>query len=244
MAEKPPAKKKPAPPGVTASEEEKGRLEAAHGGEGDNDENLKEQVLEAALPDAAFDGFTDRLLAKAGKTAGLDEGALARLFPDGPLSLIEFYSQAADAEMELRLAAMELPKMKIRQRIAAAVLARLSVVKPHKEAARRAAATLSLPMHAATAARLLYRSVDAMWRAAGDTSTDFNFYTKRGILAGVYGATLLRWFNDTSEDEAATSDFLAARIENVMQFEKFKAEAKKTLGNLPVFGDWLKPKEK
>ena len=99
--------------------------------------------------------------------------------------------------MEKRLAAMNLPAMKIRERIAAAVLARLSILKPHKEAARRAGATLSLPMHAALAAKLMYHSVDAMWRAVGDTSTDFNFYTKRGILAGVYGATLLRWFNDS-----------------------------------------------
>ena len=76
---------------------------------------------------------------------------------------------------------------------------RLEILKPHKEAARRAAAFLSLPLNAALGAKLLYRTVDAMWRAAGDTSTDFNFYTKRAILAGVYASTLMRWFNDTSE---------------------------------------------
>jgi ubiquinone biosynthesis protein COQ9 len=204
----------------------------------DDDAALKEGVLAAALPDAAFDGFTDAVLVKAGKAAGLDKDGLTRLFPDGPLSLIAWYSASADAGMEKLLAAMDLPKMKIRERIAAAVLARLLVLKANKEAARRASATLSLPTHAGLAARLLYNSVDAMWRAVGDTSTDFNFYTKRGILAGVYGATLLRWFNDTSEDEAATQEFLAARIENVMQFEKFKAEAKKTLAKFPAFGSW------
>jgi ubiquinone biosynthesis protein COQ9 len=98
---------------------------------------------------------------------------------------------------------------------------------------------LSLPMHAALGAKLLYRTVDAMWRAAGDTSTDFNFYTKRGILAGVYASTAMRWFNDTSADEKPTDEFLAARIENVMQFEKFKAKAKEALANLPAFGDIL-----
>ena len=202
-------------------------------------------MLAAALPDAAFDGFTEKVLEKAGKAAeGLDSDGVARLFPDGPLSLIEFYSVWTDAEMEKRLAAMDLPKMKIRERIAAAVLARLSILKPNKEAARRGAASLSLPVHAGLAAKLMYQSVDAMWRAVGDTSTDFNFYTKRGILAGVYGATLLRWFNDTSEDENVTTSFLAARIENVMQFEKFKAQAKKALGNFPAFANWGKPKEK
>ncbi len=95
----------------------------------------------------------------------------------------------------------------------------------------------------ALAAKLMYRSVDAMWRAVGDSSTDFNFYTKRGILAGVYGATLLRWFNDSSEDETVTTEFLAARIENVMQFEKFKAQAKKAFAGFPSFSDFGKPKK-
>jgi ubiquinone biosynthesis protein COQ9 len=142
--------------------------------------------------------------------------------------------------MEAALAAQDLKAMKIRQRIATAVKARLSALAPHKEAARRAAALLSLPMHAATGARLIYATVDAMWRAAGDTATDFNFYTKRGILAGVYGATAMRWF--TTEDEKQVDDFLAARIENVMQFEKFKAKAKEALSNFPAFADWAKPK--
>jgi ubiquinone biosynthesis protein COQ9 len=129
--------------------------------------------------------------------------------------------------MRARLAQVDMAALKIRMRIALAVKTRIAILRPHKEAARRAAAFLSLPPHAPLAAKLLYRTVDAIWRAAGDTATDFNFYSKRGILAGVYTATLLRWFNDASEDEGPTDAFLAARIENVMQFEKFKARAKK-----------------
>ena len=207
-----------------------------------DDAALKQAVLDAALSDAAFDGITAAVLTKAGARAGVAADELARLFPDGPLSLLEFYSTWADAQMEAKLAATDLKAMKIRQRIAAAVKARLSVLAPHKEAARRAAALLSLPMHAALGAKLVYRTVDAMWRAAGDTSTDFNFYTKRGILAGVYGSTAMRWFNDTGEDEKATDEFLAARIENVMQFEKFKAKAKEALSNFPAFTNFTKSK--
>src|SRR4051812_5817891 len=207
-----------------------------------DDQAAREAVLAASLPHAAFDGFTDSVLQKAAMEAGVKD--VARLFENGPISLVEFYSTWADAQMEAKLAAADLKAMKIRQRIAAAVKARLSVLAPHKEAARRAAALLSLPMHAALGARLVYRTVDAMWRAAGDTSTDFNFYTKRGILAGVYGSTAMRWFNDTGEDEKATDEFLAARIENVMQFEKFKAKAKDALSNFPAFADWGKPKKK
>ena len=207
-----------------------------------DDQTMREAVLAAALPHAAFDGFTDGLLQKAGAEAGVAEADLARLFENRILSLVEFYSVHTDARMEARLAGMDLKAMKIRERIATAVKTRLAILKPHKEAARRAAAFLSLPMHAALGAKLAYRTVDSMWRAAGDTSTDFNFYTKRGILAGVYGSTAMRWFNDTSTDEKTTDDFLAARIENVMQFEKFKAKAKEALSNFPAFGDWAKPK--
>ena len=198
-------------------------------------------MLAAALKDAAFDGFSDSMLAKAGKTAGADKAALELLFPQGALSLIEFYSHDVDAQMEKMLAGMDLAKRKIRERIKLAVLARIAILKPNKEAARRAAAALSLPMHAALGAKLLYASVDAMWRAAGDSSTDFNFYTKRGILAGVYGSVLMRWFNDTGDDESVTEKFLDDRIENVMQFEKFKAKAKDALANFPNFADWGKP---
>jgi ubiquinone biosynthesis protein COQ9 len=205
-----------------------------------DDQTAREAVLAAALPHAAFDGFTDSVLQKAAMEARVKD--VARLFENGPISLVEFYSTWADAQMETKLATADLKAMKIRQRIAAAVKARLSVLAPHKEAARRAAALLSLPMHAALGAKLVYRTVDAMWRAAGDTSTDFNFYTKRGILAGVYGSTAMRWFNDTGEDEKATDEFLAARIENVMQFEKFKAKAKEALSNFPAFANFTKPK--
>jgi len=209
-----------------------------------DDQQMREAVLAAALPHAAFDGLTDSLLQKAGSEAGVGKADLARLFENGALSLVEFFSTHTDTEMEKRLAAMDLKAMKIRARIATAVTTRLAILKPHKEAARRAAAMLALPMHAALGAKLMYQTVDAMWRATGDTSTDFNFYTKRGILAGVYGSTAVRWFNDTSEDEKPTDDFLAARIENVMQFEKFKAKTKEALSNFPMFADWAKPKSK
>jgi ubiquinone biosynthesis protein COQ9 len=209
-----------------------------------DDEALRAAVLAAALPHAAFDGFTDAVLQKAAAEAGVSKTELARLFEDGPISLVEYFSTHTDAQMEKQLAATDLKAMKIRERIATAVKTRLTVLKPHKEAARRAAAVLSLPLHAALGAKLVYRTVDAMWRAAGDTSTDFNFYTKRGILAGVYASTAMRWFNDTSDDEKATDEFLAARIDNVMQFEKFKAKAKDALSNFPMFADWAKPKPK
>lgn len=203
------------------------------------DAELKAAIVDAALLHVPFDGFTDKVLRQAGEEAGAGKETVARLFPDGPLSLVEACSTFVDEELERRLSALDLKSLKVRERIATAVLTRLDILRPQKEAARRAAAFLSLPPHLPLATKLLYQTVDVMWRAAGDTSTDFNFYTKRAILAGVWSATLLRWFNDTTEHEQATRDFLAARIENVMTFEKFKAEVNQALDRLPSLADVL-----
>jgi ubiquinone biosynthesis protein COQ9 len=201
------------------------------------DEARKAAVLKAALVHAAEDGFSERTLTRAATDSGIGCEMMLHLFPDGPASLVAYYSAQTDAEMEKRLGARKLADMKVRERIATAVLARLAVLKPHKESARRAAAFLMMPANAALALTLLYRTVDAMWRSAGDTSTDFNFYTKRAILAGVYSTTLMRWFTDKTEDESETHAFLDARIANVMQFEKFKAGVRERAKDMPSFAD-------
>ncbi len=203
-------------------------------------DEVKASVLDVALKRAPDEGFTDAMLAAAGKDAGAPAEMLVHLFPQGAADLVAFFSEQSDAAMEDALAEKNLTEMKVRERISAAVLARIDAIRPHKEAARRAAAFLLMPAHVPLGMKFLYQTVDAMWRAAGDTSTDFNFYTKRAILSAVYSSTLMRWFNDASPNESATREFLAARIENVMQFEKFKAEMRERTKEMPSFADVLK----
>jgi ubiquinone biosynthesis protein COQ9 len=202
---------------------------------------VKDAVLAAALVHAPFDGFTDKVLQQAAADAGVARNELARLFPEGPLSLVEAFSESADAEMGRLLAKAKLSKLRIRERIVLAVKMRIAVLRPHKEAARRAGAFLTLPPHAAMGVRLLYRTVDAIWRGIGDTSTDFNFYTKRAILAGVYSSTLLRWFSDSSDDEEITNTFLQRRIDEVMRFEKFKAQVRERARGWPGLSGIFNP---
>jgi ubiquinone biosynthesis protein COQ9 len=203
--------------------------------------NPKDAVLEAALAHVAFDGFTDSVLARAADEAAVSRADMRRLFPDGALSLVETFSEWADAEMIREFDRQNVAALKIRERIALAVKMWLAVLKPHKEAARRAAIFLTLPPHATTGAKLLYRTVDAIWRAIGDTSTDFNFYTKRAILAGVYSTTLMRWFSDSSGAEKETDEFLRRRIDDVMKFEKFKTQIRERFDSLPSLADILNP---
>ena len=138
-----------------------------------------------------------------------------------------------DRRMLAELATLDLDSMKIRMKIATAVRVRLEQNVAHREAVRRALSMLALPQNSALAMRLLYRTVDAMWHAAGDTATDHNFYTKRGLLGGVYSATLLCWLNDNSDGFSATWTFLDRRIAEVMRIPKALAGIGKLAGRLP-----------
>jgi ubiquinone biosynthesis protein COQ9 len=172
----------------------------------------REAIVAAALPHVPFDGWTERALVAGARSAGMEASEAARLFPRGPVEAIEVYSGMADRAMAEAVAALP-AETKMRERVAAGLRARLDFVAPHKEAARRATNTLALPHNAPTGLRLLYRTVDALWHAAGDKATDFNFYTKRAILAAICSATFLYWFNDRSIDHAATLKFLERRLD-------------------------------
>ncbi len=197
---------------------------------------LRHDVHEAALAHVPFDGWQDRILSAAAGDLGIEEMEAERAFPGGAMELLEFHLADADQRMIRALEGAGLANMRIRERIAFAIRTRLEQNAPHKEAIRRAVAVLSLPQNAPLATRSLYNTCHAIWRAAGDTATDFNFYTKRMILAGVYSSTLLVWLNDESEGHAQSWAFLDRRIENVMQFEKAKGRLRSLAGRLGDFG--------
>ncbi|WP_341702205.1 COQ9 family protein [Ferrovibrio sp.] len=193
----------------------------------------KRALLEALLAHVPFDGWTARALAAAAKDCGHDAGLVARAFPEGAVDALDFWIAETDAAMLRALESRDLAGMKIRDRVRTAVLLRLELAAAHREAVRRALALEALPQHAPRALRQVYRTVDAIWYAAGDTATDFNFYTKRLLLAGVYSTTLLRWLDDRSEGFAATAAFLDRRLADVMRIEKAKGRLAKLAGRLP-----------
>ena len=185
-------------------------------------EDIRKAVLDAALPEITFDGWSDDVLARAGEAAGIDDNSLHLAFSGGVGDLIAAFSSQGDAVM---LATLDTPDdMKIRDRIRHAVRVRLEADTDHREAARRAAGWLSLPGRQALGGRLVYATADHIWHWAGDKATDYNHYSKRLILSGVLGATRLVWFGDESDGNEKSWAFLDRRIENVMQFEKAKAK--------------------
>lgn len=192
----------------------------------DPDAGLRDQLADAMAAEAAFDGWTRTALAAGARRLELQQGEADRLFPGGPVQVLTHLSQRADFRTVEDMEKEGVGALKIRDRIKGAVRIRLERHAGEREAVRRALALLSLPFNAGVALKLLYKTVDAMWYAAGDTSTDFNFYTKRATLAGVYSSTLLYWLNDRSPGAEATWAFLDRRIDDVMKIEKLKSQVR------------------
>ena len=189
----------------------------------DRIEAARERILDTALPHVVFDGWTEATLRRAAAEAG-DDMALARLaFPRGGIDMALAFHRRADRELGRALDRADLGSMRVRDRIAFAVKKRIEIVAPHREAVRRGASLFSLPMNAPDGARAIWETAHLIWTRCGDSSTDYNWYTKRAILASVISSTKLYWLGDQSTDFASTWAFLDRRIENVMQFEKGKA---------------------
>lgn len=186
--------------------------------------------LAPGIADAAiFDGWSDAALIAAAEGAGVDRDIARLAFKDGAMGMIRAWIETIDRAMAEALPPKVLAAMKIRERIRSLVQFRLDAVAGREEALRRASAIMAMPQNVAAALKTGWHSADVMWRLAGDTAADWNHYSKRAILASLYGATLAVFLDDESEDKADTRAFLDRRIEGVMRFEKFK-------------NSWLQPK--
>lgn len=189
-------------------------------------DELRDALAERLPAHAVFDGWGASALTAAAGELGVPADRAELCFPGGAVEMIDAWFAAIDRDMAARLSELDLRAMKIRDRIRAAVLARLDAAAAHPDALRRALAILARPDHLARAGRLTWRAADIMWRAIGDTSVDFAWYSKRTTLAALYAATMTAWMDDDSEGFADTRAFLDRRIDNVMAFERFKARIK------------------
>lgn len=193
----------------------------------------RDQAVAATLPHVALDGWTTKALRAGLADAGFDPADLTLVFPRGPIEAIEVWCDLADRRMAEAVGALDLASMRVRDRVTAAIRLRLEQNAGYREAAARATALLALPHNASVAARITARTVDAIWRAIGDRSADFSWYTKRASLAAIYGATMLYWLRDDSEGAEATLRFLDRRIEAIMLIPKVQRRLGELAARLP-----------
>ena len=182
----------------------------------------KNRLVEAAVMHVAFDGWSDDTLKLAASDCGISLAEAQALFPRGAVDLALAYHHAGDDQMVAQMAETDLSVMRYSARVAHAIRLRLELA--DKEAVRRGTTLFALPQNAGDGAKAIWGTADRIWEALGDTSRDVNWYTKRMTLSAVYSSVVLFWLGDTSEDQHATWEFLDRRIDNVMQFEKTKAQ--------------------
>ena len=187
-------------------------------------EQLRRRLARAVGENAVFDGWTRAAIDSAAAQLGIAREQARLAMPKMQAGMIDLYIQEVDRALEEWFTPERLESLKIREKIRALVWKRLEIMGPAREAVRRALAILAMPQNVPLALRISWRSTDLMWRIAGDTSTDFNHYTKRMTLGAVYASTLLAWLDDQSEGWSDTAAFLDRRIDNVMEFEKLKAQ--------------------
>ncbi|HEU0310508.1 MAG TPA: COQ9 family protein [Sphingomicrobium sp.] len=186
-------------------------------------ESLRQKLALPVGEHAAFDGWTMKAVDSAAAAIGVDSAKARLAFPKDAVHMIDAYIQGVDAALEAHFTPKRIGALKVRERIRALVWYRLETMAPAREAVRTGLSILALPQNVPLALKAGWRSADLMWRLAGDTATDYNHYTKRLILSGVYASTLLVWLDDQGEDWHETGAFLDRRLADVMRFEKWKA---------------------
>lgn len=186
----------------------------------------KAELLAAALPHVAFDGWTEETFRAAITDSGVDPTVARAVCPRGAVDLAVAFHFAGDKALSKRLKSADLSDLRFRDRVAQAVRWRLEGIED-KEAVRRGTTLFALPQYAGDGARLVWNTAHVIWDGLGDTATDYNYYTKRATLSGVYASTVLFWLGDESIGHQATWDFLDRRIDNVMQIETIKAQVRK-----------------
>ncbi|MCW2236312.1 COQ9 family protein [Azospirillum canadense] len=197
---------------------------------------VRDDILVSTLPNIVFDGWSMTALRDGAQMAGYDTATMHRAFPGGIPELVEHFGVWTDRRMMVELDKHPLADMKVRDRIALAIRTHFEVLEPHLEAKRRLIAYLAMPQNLGLGLRLLYRTVDAMWFAAGDTATDFNHYTKRATLGAVLSSATFYWLDDRSEGHVETWAFIDRRLDDVMNMGKAMSamgRAGRLLSHLP-----------
>jgi len=187
-------------------------------------DELRLHLAPAIAEAAVFDGWSEEAVDSAAWAKQVDPAVARLAFSGGPMDMICAWIETIDESMREAFAPETMGVMKVRERIRALVQFRLDAVDGREEALKRALTVMAMPQNISRSVKAGWSSADAMWHLAGDTSTDYNHYTKRAILAGIYSATLAVFADDTSEGKAETRAFLERRIDGVMKFEKAKAQ--------------------
>ena len=194
----------------------------------------KQKILISAKKHIVFDGWSKKIIESISLDLRIKENEIYKIFPPGYLDILKFYFKETEKNMIKETKnKINLISLRTHERIYEIILLRLKININDQELIRKTLVFLSKPKHNRLGLKYLYKTVDNIWYLAGDNSTNFNFYTKRIILASIYSATVLYWLNDNSENKINTNNFLLARLKNTSIFSKVKDTLSSIFKNIP-----------
>ena len=189
--------------------------------------DIRDAILDKLLPEVVFDGWSMEHVTKAADELGYDDLIVTAAFPDGLIDVMDAFADKADREMMKALVDVNPDDLRVRDRVRTALVTRFEQLGPHKDAVRESLKFWLNPLRKPRAGKITWRTADVIWDWAGDTATDYNRYTKRGLLSGIIASSTLVWVNDHDPDMAKTARFIDGRIDNVMQLGGLMAKFKK-----------------
>ena len=192
-------------------------------------QDRKQKFLYYVLDDINLNGWSKNFFDSYSREGIFTNNEIRVFFPNGRVDFLRYWFDISEKLMLEDLSKVEIQELKVREKIKKIIRVRLERWKSYKVAIKRTLPILIMPSSDTLLSCSLMKTSDSIWKSAGDRSVDFNFYTKRGLLLGVYSTTLIFWLDDNSKDDQKTWEFLDRRVEEVLQIPKVKTRINETL---------------
>ena len=196
------------------------------------------EVLKCAKIFVLEKGLTKNSLENISKRYGLDINETELLFPEGNIDFIKFTLEQLNHDLEEYCKKIDLIRLPVHKRIRKVLLSKISLMNKNKLFYRSIFLNLLIPKKNFSLSNQLYKSVDQIWFIAGDSSTDFNFYTKRLILSGIYSRVILFFFNNKDQEEL--ENILDESLKRVSKIPEIKSKLKIFKDYLPKIANFVK----
>ena len=196
-----------------------------------SDYKKKIKIFELTKKIVSIDGWSENILVKL-VSKNIDRSELAYFFPNGYKDIFKFSLDEINNSLEITISKTNIINLPLNKRIKKILMTRIEILNKDKKFYNKTFNHLLLPQNTKILKKNLYKSVDTMWYLAGDNSTDFNFYTKRLILSGIYVSTLLIFFNKNIEEAENNID---KSLKRIAKLPKLKERLSFIKENLPIF---------
>ena len=178
-------------------------------------------------------GWNDLLFKKIHENKIVNIKELDVLFLNGYREMIRFFFDNLNKKLEDKNKNQNFLREPVHKRIRKILISKLEIINKDKPFFKRTFNYLLIPGNYRLLTKLLYKSVDTMWYISKDSSTDFNFYTKRMILVGIYIPVVIHLLN--KDNMLETERKLDNLLFKVSKIPKIKNKFKLLRINIPSF---------